>query len=163
MLTVDSDILVMIPDTVTNRLITSNYVFKIGMFNYEVIKPDDISRPGLLLLPMSFVNQEQIIPVVAEPEDEGISYILSGEDEITKGYSETFTATKYNNGVEVAGSFTFSIVAGSTPESAYTLTVVDGDECSITANAYIYSIVLRATDDDSGEYVEKTIRLVSLF
>lgn len=89
---------------------------------------------------------------------------VSGEQEIIKGYSETFNASKYNNGVLVVGEFTFSIINGSTPTSSYTLSVVDGDTCSVKANSSGYTITLRATDIlDTNNYVDKELRLVSLF
>jgi len=110
------------------------------------------------------VSDSIALTVVSTPVD-NFTYEIVGESEIVKGYSESFTANKYNNGVLVSGStFTFSIINGLTPISAYTLTVIDGDNCTVKANSSGYTITLRATDvSDITKYVDKELRLVSLF
>ena len=60
--TIDCDILVLIANTETNMLISSNDIFKIGIWNYYVTKPDDITKQGLIIVPMKFSEQEQTIP-----------------------------------------------------------------------------------------------------
>jgi hypothetical protein len=57
--TIDCDILVMVANNEVNMQISSNDTFKIGRFNYYVTKPDDITKPGLILLPMKFSEVEQ--------------------------------------------------------------------------------------------------------
>ena len=101
---------------------------------------------------------------IVETEVDNFTYTLEGESEIIKGYSESYQAKKYNNGVLVSGTeFTFSIINGSVPTSVYTLTVVDADECSIKANLAVYSVTLRATDNSNAQFVEKTILLKNIF
>jgi hypothetical protein len=156
---VNCDILVIVSNTTTNRLITPNYIFKIGTYNYEVSKPDDITKPNLLLLPMNFTETEQIIPVVEEASESGTDYILSGDSEIKVGSTKVYTAQKYINGVLTVANFTFSIVNTGVPISAYTLTVVDGDSCSIKCNTAGYAIQLRAYE--SGVNTDKNIKLKS--
>jgi len=103
------------------------------------------------------------INVIEAPQD-NITYELLGSVDIIKGYSQIYTAKKYLNGILVEGvEFTFSIIPGSTPTSAYTLNIIDGDQCSITANLFTYYITLRAVDDGNGEIVEKSIKLKNLF
>ncbi len=100
------------------------------------------------------------INVIAVPQD-NITYSILGADEIISGWSETYVAKKYNNGIEVTSEFTFSIVSGS---SVCTITVVDDVTCSILANDAPYVIKLRATDvNDNTKFVEKNITLSELF
>ena len=98
------------------------------------------------------------------PQD-NFTYELIGAADITKGYSQTYTAKKYNNLVLVEDAeFEFTIIPGSTPTSAYSLQVISDNECKITANANTHYITLRATDRaDESKFVEKSIRLKSLF
>ena len=156
---IDSDILVMIPDTTINRQIAPNYIFKIGLYNYVVTKPDDISRVGCLLLPMKFTEQEQVTPIVDEPEDSGVDYLISGDDEIKVGSTKIYTAEKYVNGVLTVATFTFSIVDTGVPVSAYTLSVVDGNSCTVKCNTAGYTVTLRVTND--GVDTDKMIKLKS--
>lgn len=109
--------------------------------------------------------QDTITVTVEEEIQDNFTYEIVGASEIVKGSSQTYQAKKYNNGVLVANpQFTFTIIPGSTPASAYTLNIIDNDECSITANQSTYYITLRATDTSNSMYVEKTsIKLKSLF
>lgn len=58
--TIDCDILVLVANNQVNNLISPNEIFKIGRWNYYVTKPDDITKPGLIVLPMKFSEEEQI-------------------------------------------------------------------------------------------------------
>ena len=103
------------------------------------------------------------INVIDVPQD-NITYELLGNVDIIKGCSQTYMAKKYNNGILVEGAeFTFSIIPGTTSVNAYTLNIIDNDQCSITANLSTYYIILRAVDNSNGEFVEKSIRLKNLF
>ena len=59
LLTIDCDILVMIANNDTNNLISPNDIFKIGRYSYYITKPDDITKPGLIILPMKFTEEMQ--------------------------------------------------------------------------------------------------------
>ena len=59
LLTIDCDILVMIANNDTNNLISPNDIFKIGRYSYYITKPDDISKTGLIILPMKFTEEMQ--------------------------------------------------------------------------------------------------------
>jgi len=109
--------------------------------------------------------QDTITVTVEEEIQDNFTYEIVGASEIVKGGSQTYQAKKYNNGLLVANpQFTFTIIPGSTPASAYTLSIIDNDECSITANQSTYYITLRATDTSNSMYVEKaSIKLKSLF
>jgi len=159
-----TDIVVRVSNTTISSQIKRDDIFKIGMQNYEVVDLNDVIENGLIILKMKWCDEEQVIPVIDDIPVTGITYILTGSDEIIKGYSENYTVTKYNNGVIVpTAEFTFSIIAGSTPVGAYTLNIVDANECSLTAIQSIYTITLRATDNSNAQVVEKTIKLLNLF
>ena len=103
------------------------------------------------------------INVIEVPQD-NITYELLGNADIIKNYSQNYIAKKYNNGILVEGAeFTFSIIPGTTPINAYTLNIIDADQCSITANLVTYNIMLKATDNSNGKFIEKSIRLKNLF
>ena len=59
LLTIDCDILVMIANNDINNLISPNDIFKIGRYSYYITKPDDITKPGLIILPMKFTEEMQ--------------------------------------------------------------------------------------------------------
>ena len=126
----------------------------------DVIDSCDIT---VSLVSDSSVSDTININIIELPQD-NITYELLGSVDIIKGYSQNYITKKYNNGILVEGAeFTFSIILGSTPTNAYTLNVIDTDQCSITANLTVYYIVLRAVDNSNGEFVEKNIRLKNLF
>jgi len=102
---------------------------------------------------------------VQETIQDSFTYELLGDAEIKKGYTKIYKANKYNNGILVDDAhFDFTIIPGTTPASAYTLEVISDTECSITCNASLYNIVLKATDGaDSTHYVEKAILLRAVF
>lgn len=83
------------------------------------------------------------------------------DTEIIINQTKTFTTRKYNNGSPVAQSFTFSVVGDV---SAYQLTVIDGNNCSVKALKSGMVIELKAVDDsDNSKVVSKEIRLKNLF
>jgi len=127
---------------------------------YDVIDNCDIT---VSLSSDSSVFKSININVIEVPQD-NITYELLGNAEIIKGYSQNYIAKKYNNGILFEDAeFTFSVIPGSTPTSAYTLNIIDGDQCSIIANLSTYYITLRGTDDSNGEIVDKSIKLKNLF
>ena len=100
---------------------------------------------------------------IVEEEIDNITYEIIGVSDIYYGYSEQYVAKKFNNGVLVPDAeFTFSIL-GDAPASVYTLEVDSDTECTITANQVTYNIILRAADNENGEFVEKNITLRNLF
>ena len=111
----------------------------------------------------SSVSKDININVIEDVKN-NYTYEIIGNSEIIKGYLQNYIAKKYNNGILVEGAeFTFNVIPGTTPINAYTLSIIDGDQCSITANSSVYYITLRATDDSDGEIVEKNIKLKNLF
>lgn len=95
---------------------------------------------------------------------EGFTISLAGDEEIIKGRTKTYIAQKYNSEiVDENAEFTFEIIPGDTPPNAYELNVISHNQCSITAKSATYYIILRATDNVSGQYVEKIIKLRNLF
>ena len=107
------------------------------------------------------------IEIVDLPQD-NYTYSLVGnilpDTEIKSGSTKIYTAHKFNNGVEIVGAeFIFSIIAGSTPSSAYTfVSALSMNSCSIKCNSYTYYVTLRGTDVGNGEIVEKVIKLRSV-
>ena len=59
LLTIDCDILVIIANNDINNLISPNEIFKIGRYSYYITKPDDVTKPGLIILPMKFTEEMQ--------------------------------------------------------------------------------------------------------
>lgn len=108
--------------------------------------------------------KDTIAITVEEVVQDNFTYELLGANDIVKGQSQSYQVKKYNNGVFVDNpQFTFEVIPGSTPTSAYALNTIDNDECSITANSATYYITLRVTDTDNSMFVEKSIRLKNLF
>jgi len=107
------------------------------------------------------------IEIVDLPQD-NFTYTLVGnilpDTEIKSGSTKIYTAHKYNNGVEIVGTeFVFSIIAGSTPSSAYTfVSALSGNSCSLRANSYTFYIDLKMVDTVSGVETSKTIKLRSI-
>jgi len=145
--------------TSSNELITT--IDENGLVTAkDVIDSCDIT---VSLVSDSSVYKVININVIELPQD-NITYELLGSVDIIKGYSQNYITKKYNNGILVENAeFTFSVIPGTTPTNAYTLNIIDGDQCSITANLYIYYITLRATDNSNGMFVENIIKLKSLF
>ena len=106
------------------------------------------------------------IEIVDLPQD-NFTYTLVGnilpDTEIKSGSTKIYTAHKFNNGIEIMDAiFDFSIIAGTTPSSAYVFSVLSGNSCSIKCNSYTYYVTLRGTDVGNGEIVEKVIKLRSI-
>ena len=102
---------------------------------------------------------------IVEVSIDNFTYLITPEDtEIKSGSTKIYTAHKFNNGVEIIGAeFVFSIIAGSTPSSAYTfVSALTMNSCSIKCNSYTYYVTLRGTDVGNGEIVEKVIKLRSI-
>ena len=109
------------------------------------------------------INDSITVEIIADEQD-NFTYELLGRSEITLGYSQNYIANKYNNGILVSNArFDFSIVTDDIPDDAYILSVVSDNECKITANKSAYIITLRAEDVDTGEIIEKNIKLKNLF
>lgn len=167
----DSRMMLMVSDNYITRHIERNDIFQLYdkddiIDNYKIIDVNRLRNPGLIIFEMEWCSESQEIPEEI-PNDEipevGIFYVLDGNDEIKLNQTKTYIATKYNNGTSIVQSFTFSIIAGSTPSDAYQFNIVDGNNCSIKALKYNYSIILRATDNsDITKHVDKIIQLKSL-
>ncbi len=109
------------------------------------------------------------INVIDQPVVETYTLELIGnrepDTEITISEIKTYTCIKRSsNGTTVDGEFDFSIIAGTTPNTKYTFTVLNDTQCSIKGNGYPYCITLRAQDmQNSNLYIEKSIRLKGSF
>jgi hypothetical protein len=108
---------------------------------------------------------DTIVVNVIEIEEHNYTYTLSStsalDTEIKLNQTKTYTAQKYDNGVAIAQGFTFSVSGDS---SAYTLTTVDVNNCTIKCLKSGYTIVLSATDiSDVTKITTKSISLKSLF
>jgi len=246
--TVDNQVYMIVSNTTTTRQINPSDIFKIGIYNYEVVStPDDITKSGLLVFKLKYSEVEQVLPVftveilngstlttgvgtnvqlncvvkngttplsptpsliysssstsVCTVSSTGLvtpvingsatitvklasdltildtiavtvsvtqnnyTYTLSStstpDTEIKLNQTKTYTAQKYNNGVAVVQTFTFSVSGDAT---AYTLTTVDGNNCTIKCLKSGYTVVLSATDiSDVTKVTTKTITLKSLF
>ena len=105
------------------------------------------------------------VEIVAE-EQNNYTYSLVGnispDTEVKSGQTKTFTAHKFNNGIEIIDAeFDFSILDNEAP-NAYTFIILSDTQISLKANSYTFYIYLRATDISNGEYVEKQIKLRSI-
>ena len=111
------------------------------------------------------VSSNIIVTVTADSQS-NITYTLTSvsqpDYEIKTGVTKTYIAKKFNNGIEVTGiQFNFEVIATSVPSSAYTLSIVNTNSCSIKCNQYVYNIVLRATENATSNFVDKDIKLRS--
>jgi hypothetical protein len=93
------------------------------------------------------------------------TYTLVGnmqtDTQISINQTKTYTANKFNNDLVVDGQFTFSII-GNVPSSAYILTTINNNQCSLKCNASPYTVTLRAIDNNNGQYIDKIILFVNL-
>jgi len=84
--------------------------------------------------------------------------------EVKSGQTNKYTAHKFNNGVEIAGLFDWSVVPGTTTADKYVFTVLNDTQCTIKANSYTYYIDLFATDRNIPENsISVHIKLRSIF
>jgi len=149
-----------IPNDGIGSLIEVGDKFKIGKWNYECIFPDDLIMPGLLVLDLRLILEEQEVPTT-QPE-----YFINGSEEIKYNSVKTYEAVHYVNGVvDSTAQFNFSIIKDdSVPSDAFTLTTLNDSKVTIKCNKYSYYITLKAIDrNDNSKIVEKKIRLANLF
>jgi len=104
------------------------------------------------------------VNITAIPQNNYTYSLLSTsipDTEIVINQTKSYVVTKYNNGVAIAQTFTFSVVGDI---SAYQLVVVDGNNCTVKALKSSGIITLKAVDDsDISKYVEKNITLKNIF
>lgn len=147
-----------IPNNTIGSLIEVGDKFKIGKWNYECIFSDDLLMPGLLVLDLRLILEEQVIPET-QP-----SYVLNGDTNIIVGITNTYEAIHYVDGNSILTEFDFSIITNGVPEDAYTLSTIDDTHASIKCNRYPYTIKLRATNkNETTSYVDLEIKLTSFF
>ena len=108
---------------------------------------------------------DSIVVEVIEAELHNYTYSLlstsTPDTEIKQNQSKTYTAQKYDNGNAISQTFTFSVDGDV---SAYELTIIDGNNCSIKALKANYNIILKAVDDsDNSKIIDKNINLKPLF
>jgi hypothetical protein len=90
-----------------------------------------------------------------------LSSVSTPDSEIKLNQTKTYTATKYNNGVAITQGFTFSVSGDAT---AYTLTTLDSNNCTLKCLKSGYTVILSATDtSDVTKVTTKSITLKSLF
>jgi len=158
-----------IPSTMPDLLFSSSDITKatINSSTGVVI----ILNVGNVVFSCKMANDSSVmdtisVEIVSVAQD-NYTYSLIGnilpDIEIKTGVTKTYTAHKFNNGIEVMDAiFDFSIIAGTTPSSAYVFSVLSGNSCSIKCNSYTYYVTLRGTDVGNGEVVEKVIKLRSV-
>ena len=104
------------------------------------------------------------VNITAIPQNNYTYSLLSTsipDTEIVINQTKSYVVTKYNNGVAIAQTFTFSVVGDT---SAYQLVMVDGNNCTVKALKSSGIITLKAVDDsDISKYVEKNITLKNIF
>ncbi len=157
----ESDIVMMMPDMDEAKAIKRNDVFKLSeQDNYKIIDLNRVIMPGIIVAKLEWTAQEPISPSPPSPDLPVSGYEILGIDEIKYGQTITYTAKKYVDKEEVPAKFTFTIVADSVPDSAYTLTATADNQCKIKCNNYVYNIILRAAEDENN-FIEKQIKLKS--
>lgn len=154
--TIDCDIAVMVANNVTNSLISPSDIFKIGRYNYFVTKPDDITKPGLIILPMKFAEEEQKIL-------EYSIQILNGTNiNIAQNQALTINVEILNNGVEVVPTppllFTSSDNAIATINNSGVVTILDIGTVVFTAklqsdNTILDTITVQIEESQTDNYV----------
>jgi len=102
---------------------------------------------------------------VIEDVQNNYTYTLTStslpDNDIIITQTKTYTIQKYNNGVPIVQSFTFSVIGDS---SCYQLVIVNGNECKVKALKSGMIIILQAIDDsDVSKVVSKEIKLKNLF
>lgn len=108
---------------------------------------------------------DSIEVTVVENTEHNYTYSLlstsTPDTEIKVNQTKNYVVQKYDNGVSVTQTFTFSVSGDS---SAYILTVIDGNRCEVKALKSGISIVLSAVDNsDNSKIVNKTIVLKNIF
>ena len=133
---------------------------------YRVVDLNRARTPGLIVIEMDYyINSIQDTPL-SPPSLPVPGYVIDGVDLLKTGQIMTYIAKKY---VEIEtiivedkeAKFKFSII-GDAPTSAYTLTSNKDDKsCTIKCNGFPHTIILQAEDKDTGETVNKQIKLIS--
>ena len=162
----DSKIIMLVPDNqLTNGNVRRGDVYNLSNDSYRVIDRNSVIKPGLIVLKLEYTSEEQILPSVNNEQPVQAEYKIIGDSEIKIGQTKTYQALKFDSqNVIIEGvEFEFEIESGGTPSSAYELIVLSGNECQIKCMNSTYNIILRATDEDNEEVVEKTIMLKGLF
>lgn len=170
----DSSKLITIQSNINTLKLKRDFRLMVGRKIYKITDIDEVELPGLLKIKMV---EDQIFNEKDDFEN-GIAYNdldevvetssirITGDDSISKSYSSSYKCKKLDNeGNIIAGTFTFTVENISiTPNSAYALNIIDGNNCEITCNEFmddnynLYSIKLIATDDSDGSNVcEKII------
>ena len=124
---------------------------------------------GDCVITASIIDIPEVQCTIAINVDELIvdnfTYTLTGtsspDTECKLNSTQTYTAKKFNNGVQVpTATFTFSVIPGTTTPDKYTFATVNTTQATIKTLSYTYYITLRATDTSDGtKYVEKNIKL----
>jgi hypothetical protein len=121
---------------------------------------------GSCVVSVSFNGVSASIAInVIEVADNNYTYSLSStstpDTEIKVSQTKTYTAQKYNNGDPIVETFTFSVTGDV---SAYQLTIIDGNNCTIKCLKSGYTITLNAMDNnDTIQVIKKDIVLKALF
>lgn len=156
-------------NSVTRHILRNDkYVFY-GDDVYRVIDLNHVRNPGLIILELDYYAAEEPEPLPPSPTLPSIGYVIDGSAEIKVGQTLTYIARKYvekeddegNISIEedTSAKFDFTIIADDVPDSAYTLTVVSDNTCTVKCNKFPYYITLRATDMSSNKFTEKQIKL----
>lgn len=143
----ESNIVMMIPNNENANSVRRNNVYELYEGdNYKVTDLNRVIMPGIIIAKLEWTD-EKVSDFPSPPP----SSPINGPLEIKVGQTATYTVE--------SGKHTFSIIGE--PTSAYKLTILSDNSCTIKCNKYPYTIVLRATDT-TGEYIDKIIKLKSL-
>lgn len=102
-----------------------------------------------------------IIVTITDTPASVTELVINGPDSIIKGKTGEFTVTKLVNGIEQPCDVDFYLTGDNLPASAFTLTKVTNNVCTIKCNEVLYHVTLTATEDELT--AGKAITLKGLF
>jgi hypothetical protein len=95
---------------------------------------------------------------ITSDEQHDIIETISGSESIINGDDSVYSCFKTDNGIQLSDVYTFEIIG----EGA-SLTIIDGNHCSVTANAENRTITLKATNVNTSSVITKNITLNSIW
>lgn len=122
-----------------------------GTATITVILANDTSKTDSIL-----------ITVKPVPVSHNYSITITGSDTVKKGYTQTYTAKFYDNGVEVSDKTGVWSIDNTNYATIQSQT---GNSCVVKGGTTTgVTVVLRCTlSDDSNVFAEKSINVISLF
>lgn len=148
---IDCDIVGVVSRSERNLLIESNDVFQIGKYSYVVIKVDDLSKYGLLLLPMKFIENQQETHVF-------VTSILNGSSiNIQQGTTIQLNIQVTDNN-EVISTPTITYSSSDTDictvSSSGLVSAIDTGDCiiNVSCNGASDSIEITVVEEEQHNY-----------